>query len=145
MGYKAILTALVSYIAYLMGGYDMGIKTLFVMITVDYMTGIMKAIVNKNLNSYIGWRGMMKKCGILLTIIVAVQIENITNQPETIHNLVAFAFVVNEGVSILENLIDIGVPVPDFLIKFLKKMKDDADKAGDKNELSNNPKIYTEK
>ena len=131
MGYKAILTALVSYTAYLMGGYDMGIQTLFVMITIDYLTGIMKAIVKKNLNSYIGWRGMMKKCGILLTIIVAVQIENITHQPETIHNLVAFAFVVNEGISILENLIEVGVPVPEFLIKFLKKMKDENEKEGE--------------
>lgn len=131
MGYKAILTALVSYIAYLLGGYDMGIETLLIMISTDYITGIMKAILQKNLNSYIGWRGLMKKCGILLTIIVAVQIERITKQPETIHNLVAFAFVVNEGVSVLENLIDIGVPVPDFLVKFLKKMKDDSEKGGD--------------
>ena len=56
--------------------------------------------------------------------LVAVQMEKIIGQPETIHNVVAFAFVVNEGISILENLIDIGVPVPEFLIKYLKKMKD---------------------
>lgn len=132
MEYRLILTALVSYIAYLMGGYDMGIQSLLLMVAIDYVTGIMKALIQKNLNSYIGWKGFMKKCGIFITIIVSVQIENITHQPESIHNLVAFAFVVNEGVSILENLIDIGVPVPNFLVKFLKKMKDDNEKDGGK-------------
>ncbi len=128
MEYKLILTALVTYAAYLMGGYDMGLQSLIVIVVIDYVTGIMKAITNKNLNSYIGWRGLMKKCGVFITIIVSVQIEHITGQPETIHNLVAFAFITNEAISILENLIEIGVPVPEVLIKFLKKMKDDGDK-----------------
>lgn len=128
MEYRLLLVSLVSYLAYLMGGWDMGIQTLIIMVAVDYITGIMKALVQKNLNSYIGWKGLMKKCGIFITVIVSVQMEHITNQPDTIHNLVAFAFVANEGISILENLVEIGVPVPDIMIKFLKKMKDDGDK-----------------
>lgn len=131
MEYKAYLTLLISGIAYLLGGIDTSIQTLIIMVTIDYISGMLKAIIQKNLNSYIGWRGLIKKAGVFITIIVAVQIEIITKQPDTLHNLVAFAFVVNEGVSILENLIDIGVPVPRVLIQFLKKIKDDAEKEGD--------------
>lgn len=124
MEYKLILTAFVTLIAYMLGGFDTGIQTLLIMTAVDYITGMIKAIINKNLNSYIGWRGLCKKAGVFITIIVAVQIELIIGQPETIHNVVAFAFVVNEGISILENLSEIGVPVPKFLIQYLEKMKD---------------------
>jgi toxin secretion/phage lysis holin len=125
--YRSFLTALVTGIAYLLGGFDTGIEALFIMTTIDYITGMLKAICNKNVNSYIGWKGLIKKGSIFLCIIVAVQLERISRQPESIHNLVAFAFVVNEGVSIIENLIDIGVPVPEVLVRFLKKMKEDGD------------------
>jgi len=127
---KIWLTAVLSFVAYLLGGYDMGIQTLIIIVVLDYITGMLKAIINKELNSYIGWRGLCKKAGIFICIIVAVQVENLISQPETLHNFVAFAFTVNEGISILENLVEMGVPVPDFLIQYLKKMKD---KDGDKN------------
>jgi toxin secretion/phage lysis holin len=52
-----------------------------------------------------------------------VQVEYLINQPETIHNLVAYALVVNEAVSILENVAEMGVPIPPVLKNLLKKMK----------------------
>jgi toxin secretion/phage lysis holin len=121
---KTWLTILLSFVLYLLGGYDMGIETLLIVVALDYVTGILKAIVNRSLNSYIGWRGLVRKTGVFISIIVAVQIECLINAPGTLHNFVAFAFTVNECISILENLIDIGVPVPDFLVKYLKKLKD---------------------
>jgi toxin secretion/phage lysis holin len=121
---KAWLTLVVTSLAYLLGGYDMGIEVLIIMIVLDYLTGILKAIVNRNLNSYIGWKGLCKKTGIFICIMVAVQMEHLLGQIDTIHPLVAFAFVVNEAISILENLIEMNVPVPQFLIQYLKKMKD---------------------
>lgn len=127
---RILLTVCISYIAWLMGGYDMSIQTLLIMVVADYVSGIMKAIIQKNLNSYIGWKGLIKKTGIFISIIVAVQIENIIKQPETIHNVLAFFFVVNEGISILENLTEIGVPVPAFLVKYLRGMRNETSKRG---------------
>lgn len=115
-----------------MGGYDMGVEIMLIMVALDYITGMTKAFVLKNLNSYIGWKGICKKAGLFVAVIVAVQIECIIGQKETIHNAVAFVIVANEAVSILENLIDIGVDVPEFLVKYIKKMKD-SDKGGGNN------------
>ena len=123
MEYRIYLTALVSFFAYLLGGYDMGIQVMLIMVALDYITGMMKAIVLKRLNSYIGWKGICKKAGLFIAVVVAVQIECITGQPNTIHNVVAFAIVVNEAISIVENLIDINVPVPKVLVDYIKKIE----------------------
>jgi len=122
MEYRLLLTSIVTYIFYLMGGFDTGLEVLIIMTVIDYITGLLKACINKCLSSYWGWRGIIKKCSIFLCIIVAVQLERITGQIDSIHNLVAFGFVVNEGISIIENLIEIGVPVPDVLKQYLDKL-----------------------
>jgi toxin secretion/phage lysis holin len=124
MEYKFVLVGLLSYLAYLMGGLDKGLEILVIMTVIDYVTGLLKAVCNKCLSSYIGWRGLIKKTSVFICIMVAVQIERMINKPDTLHDIVAFAFVVNEGISIVENLVSIGVPVPKVLIQFLKRMKD---------------------
>lgn len=135
---KVIMTAMLTYLTYLLGGIDVGIKALLTLVLLDYLTGIMKAIVNKQLNSYVGWRGGMKKGGMFIVIMVAVQIEIVINQPGLIRNAVAFAFILNEGISILENLTELGVPVPQFLVKRLQKMKDNIDIEGEENNNEHN-------
>jgi toxin secretion/phage lysis holin len=127
LDYKIILTAFLSYAAYLLGGFDKGLEVLIIMTIIDYLTGLMKAVCNKCLSSYIGWRGLVKKTSVFICIMVAVQIEKLIDKPNSLHDLVAFAFVVNEGISITENLVAIGVPVPKVLVKFLNKMKDKGD------------------
>jgi toxin secretion/phage lysis holin len=116
-----------------LGGWDVGIQAFIFMVVVDYGTGLLKATINKNLSSYIGLRGIAKKVCLFILIAVSVQLEMLVNQPNTLHNLVSYALVVNEAVSILENISEMGVPIPPILIKFLKKMKDkDNKKDGDK-------------
>ncbi len=77
MQYKIYLylTAIVTFFAYLMGGYDMGIQVLLIMIALDYITGMLKALILKQLNSYVGWKGLCKKAGLLICVMVSVQIE----------------------------------------------------------------------
>ena len=107
----------------------MAIQTLVIVIVIDYLTGIMKAISKKELNSYIGWKGFMKKVAMMLGIIIAYQFECLF-AIEGFRNVVAYGFVVNEGISILENMDELGVKIP-ALRKFLKKFKD---KEGDNDE-----------
>ena len=103
----------------------MAIQTLVIVIAIDYLTGIMKAIVKKELNSYIGWKGFMKKVAMMLGVIIAYQFECLFTI-EGLRNVVAYGFVVNEGISILENMDELGVRIP-ALRKFLKKFKDKED------------------
>lgn len=126
---KGGVTAMFSYIAYLLGGFDKAIEIFCIMVVLDYGTGMLKAIINKNLSSYVGLRGIAKKVCLFVLLVVSVQVERLINQPETIHNLVAYALVVNEAVSILENVAEMGVPIPPILKNLLKKMRE---KDGDK-------------
>jgi toxin secretion/phage lysis holin len=128
-GIKFILGLGISGITYLLGGFDMAIQVLIIAIAIDYLTGIMKAISKKELNSYIGWKGFMKKIAMMMGIIIAYQFECLFSV-EGLRNVVAYGFVVNEGISILENMNELGVKIP-ALRKFLKKFKD---KEGDDDE-----------
>jgi toxin secretion/phage lysis holin len=110
-------------LAYLLGGWDMGLEVFCIMVVLDYITGIMKGISNKELSSYLGLKVILKKVCLFILIAVAVQIERMTNQPETIHNVISYALVVNEAISILENIKEMGVPIPDVLIKLLDVIK----------------------
>ena len=120
--YKGALTALVSGATFLLGGFDKAIQILVVLVIIDYLTGIIRAAVNGKLDSKVGAKGILKKLCIFIVIVVAVQIENFIGQPETIHNVVAYFYVVNEAISILEN-IDDYVPIPEPLRELLSRLK----------------------
>lgn len=125
---KGGVSTMVGLLAYLLGGWDRGVEALCFLVATDYATGLMKAIVNKNLSSYIGFRGIFKKVCVFVLIGVSVQLERVTNQPETLHNVVAYCLIANEGISILENVAEMGVPIPDVLKNMLKKMKNNEKK-----------------
>lgn len=124
---KIILTLLLSFVTSLLGGFDMAIQVMFTLMAIDYLTGVMKATINKQLSSYLGFRGIMKKVGMIICIIVTVQLERLINQPNTIRNLVAFGFVANEGISILENLDALGIKV-DILKTQFNNMRNEQNK-----------------
>jgi toxin secretion/phage lysis holin len=126
---KIILTLLLSFVTSLLGGYDMAIQVLTTLIVVDYITGIMKATTRKELSSYLGFKGLMKKVAMYLGIIVAVQLERVIGQPNTIRNLVAFGFVANEGISILENLDAMGIKI-NILKNHFDNMRNENNKNG---------------
>ena len=120
---KLISTAFGSCVVYLLGGADVILTTLFIFLVVDYITGIFKGINNKDLNSDTGWRGLMKKTGVMLGVIVSVQLDRLTGSDGFRTTTITF-FTLNEGISIIENLSILGVEFPEFILKFLKAWKD---------------------
>lgn len=116
---KAVLTAIAGGLVYLLGGWDKLLQILIIMVCIDYGTGIIRAVINKNLNSKIGFRGILKKCCIFIMIVLTVQIEKAIGQPELLHPVVILFYISNEGISILENLGDSGIPLPDFVKSLL--------------------------
>ena len=88
----------------------------------DYVTGIFKGIKNKNLNSKRGIEGIIYKICIIFMIILAEQIDIITNQ-DIFRNLICYFFISNEGISILENLTLLGLPIPEKITKFFEELK----------------------
>ena len=108
---------------FLLGGVDVALTCLLVAIVLDYISGIMKAYVNKQLSSQIGFKGIVKKVGVLLIVMLAVLVDRVTGETGAIRTLVIYYFVANEGLSIIENLGQAGVPIPESIRKALKALK----------------------
>lgn len=108
---------------YLLGGWDIALQCLLIAIALDYVSGIIKAFTTKTLSSKIGFRGILKKIGLLLIVMVGVLIDRVTGDTGAIRTLVIYYFVANEGLSILENLGEAGVPIPPAIKKALKALR----------------------
>ena len=120
---SSIIAVVCTTLVYLLGGLDVALYCLLVSIVLDYVSGLIKAFVTKNLSSKIGVKGIIKKVSILLIVMLAVLVDRVTGETGAIRTLVIYYFVANEGLSILENLGQAGVPIPQSIKKALKVMK----------------------
>lgn len=108
---------------YLLGGFDIALQSLIIVIVIDYLTGIASAVYNKKLNSKTGLKGIIKKFCYLLVVALSVVIDNLTGQSGLIRTLVIYFFVANDGLSIIENMAEMGVKLPQKLIDALEQIE----------------------
>lgn len=108
---------------YVFGELDIALTCLLIAIVIDYISGIIKAYITKELSSKIGVKGILKKVGILCIVALGVLVDRITGNTGAIRTLVIYYFVANEGLSIIENLAVAGVPTPASLKKALKVIR----------------------
>lgn len=123
-GICSILGMLLTYIVYLLGGIDIAMQCLLIAIVLDYISGMIKAFNLKQLSSKVGFKGIIKKVGLLLIVMLGVLVDRVTGDTGAIRTLVIYYFVANEGLSIIENLSLAGVPIPKGLKKALKALKE---------------------
>lgn len=119
----AVLCTVSGVLAFWLGGIDSIITCLTAMMIIDYITGVLQAVINKNLNSEIGFKGIAKKVTILLIVALSFIIETATNGMFPIREIVIMFFIANEALSLLENAAKMGVPFPDKLIEILEQLK----------------------
>lgn len=143
---KAVFAAIGGWIGWFIGGIDGFMYALIAFILVDYITGVMAAAVRHELSSEVGAKGIAKKVGELLLVGVGNVLDRqILQQGAAMRTLVIFFYVANEGLSILENLGRIGIPIPKPIKDFLKKLKDDNNGKGDKDKKDKKEPDKTEK
>lgn len=123
-----IMSVIMTTCLYLLGGWDISLKCLVIVIVLDYITGVLSAIYNKKLDSKIGLKGILKKFGYLCIIALSVIIDKIMGETGVIRTLVIYFFVANDGLSIIENMAKMGVPLPKKLIDTLNQLKKDGEK-----------------
>lgn len=123
---KLALNSLITFFIYLIGGIDKFVICLAILMLIDYLTGLFKGVKNQNLNSKKGIEGIIYKICIIFMIIIAEQIDVITNQ-DVFRNLICYFFISNEGISILENLSLIGLPIPEKITKFFEQLNQKED------------------
>lgn len=121
--YNGIVATLLTTFVYLVGGLDVAMIALLVAIVLDYISGVIKGYVTKQLSSQTGFRGIVKKVAILIIVMLAVLVDIVTGDTGAVRTLVIYYFVANEGLSIIENLGQAGVPIPQSIKKALKALK----------------------
>lgn len=121
--YLCAILATVGYLfIYLLGGWDIALQCLLLAIVFDYVSGMIKAFHTKTLSSRIGFQGILKKVGILLIVMLGVLVDRVTGNTGAVRTLVIYYFVANEGLSVIENLGQCGVPIPSSIKKALKAL-----------------------
>ena len=107
-----------------LGGLDGFLYALIAFVVVDYITGVLRAIVEKKLSSRIGAHGIAKKVAIFLVVGIGHLIDTylIGGMGAPLRTAVIFFYIANEGVSLLENATAIGLPVPDKLKDVLAQL-----------------------
>lgn len=125
---KAALAILGGIAAYLWGPWDALLIALVACVVLDYVTGVIKAAVLKELDSAVGFRGILKKLFIFALVALATIIDRaVPAANHAIRAAVVSFYIANEGLSILENAGEMGIPLPVALKTALAKMKQEAD------------------
>lgn len=123
--FNGTVAVVATFLTYLFGGWDAAIGILIVFMILDYVTGVVVAYKNKTLNSEIGFNGLIKKCMILIILIVAVMLDRLLNTGTWVfRTLVCYFYIANEGVSLLENVSNLGVKIPGKLKDALEQLNE---------------------
>ena len=119
------ITAIGGWLGYFMGGMDGMLIALIVLMSLDYVSGIMCAVIDKKLSSAIGFRGICKKVLILMLVGVANIVDlHVVGTGSALRGAVICFYMSNEGLSLLENAAHIGLPIPDKLRDILAQLHD---------------------
>ena len=125
MTFIASVGFLLGYATEALGGYDNFLRTLIVMMFVDIMTGWIVALYRKTKKAEggpIGINGLLKKGCMLLVVTVAVVLDSLLDTHGLTRDAVIIAFMLNELVSILENIGQVGVKMPEALTNALEML-----------------------
>lgn len=106
-----------------LGGWDVIIKALVMLVVLDYATGVLKAIYTKTLSSEVGFKGLIRKIVIFIVIATAVIIQMVVGNVIPLREVTITFFLCNEGISLLENASEF-VPIPDKLKDTLIQLRD---------------------
>lgn len=108
-----------------LGGWDMALKLLIFLMLADYATGILGAIRTGTLNSEVMFWGGVRKGVVLGVIMLAVVADQFIGSDAPVFRTLAIYFYAGrEGLSVVENLGPLGVPLPEGFVKFLEQLQD---------------------
>jgi len=118
-----VIAVIGGLVAKFLGGGDTLLKVLLVLMIIDYVTGITKAVVTKTVSSKVGFIGFFKKVLMLFVVGVAVTIGRIIGDSIPIREVVIMFYIANEGISFLENASEF-IPLPTKLKEIFVQIRD---------------------
>lgn len=130
---NGILSGIAFVLSGLFGGVDQLFITLVYMIVIDILLGLIYSFKESVFKSRIMYEGIIRKVVMFIMIALAVRIDITTNQ-HVIRDTVVMFYIANEGLSIVENCILLGVPFPDFIKKLFAEWKEKTNNGGESDE-----------
>ncbi len=106
----------------LLGGWDIMLQVLVGFVVADYVVAVIAAAMDGRLNSAVGFRGIAKKILLFVPIGIAFSLDQVLGY-DVLRNLAIWFYLANEGLSVLENLGQAGVPFPPGLLAALEQLK----------------------
>lgn len=135
--FQAACAAVGGWLGFFLGGLDGMLIALIIFMVLDYITGLMCAILDKKLSSAVGFKGICKKALILILVGVANIVDvHVVGTGSALRGAVICFYLSNEGLSLLENAAYIGLPIPEKLKDILAQLhhRDKKEEAGTKEE-----------
>lgn len=127
--FKLIFGGIVTAVSGFLGGMDGIMYALIAFITIDYITGVAVAVKQKKLSSEVGFWGLVRKVCIIALVGVAHFVDvYVMHTGDIFRTAIALYYIGNEGVSLLENMGNLGVPLSKKLKDVLEQLKNDNDK-----------------
>jgi toxin secretion/phage lysis holin len=129
--FNTVIAAIATALTWLFGVWDTAIAVLVTFMSLDYCTGLIKGYIFKKLSSDIGLKGLARKAVIFIVLIVAVLLDRLTGNGQWIfRTLVCYFYIANEGISIIENCAQLGLPIPVKVKDALIQLKEGGKKNG---------------
>lgn len=126
-----------SAVVYLVGGIDHLFIAVTIFVGLDYITGVLSAWYRKELSSRVGWWGLARKSLTFVFVIIAHQLDMVAgNSNDFMRDAMLMFIIGTEGISILENMGKLGLPVPKFITSALFKLRGNEDQVEDKEKMS---------
>ena len=130
-----IFTAVGGWLGYFLGGCDGLLYALIAFVAIDYITGVMCAVIDRKLSSAVGFKGIFRKVLIFLLVGIANIIDvQVVGTGAILRTAVIFFYISNEGVSLLENAGHLGLPIPERVKTVLEQLHDGAENGKEGNE-----------
>ena len=126
---QLIFTAVGGWLGYFLGGCDGLLYALIAFVVIDYITGVMCAVVDKKLSSAVGFKGIFKKILIFALVGVGHILDTmVIGTGSVLRTAVIFFYLSNEGISLIENAGHLGLPIPAKLKAVLEQLHDRSEK-----------------
>lgn len=125
--FKTGVAALGAFCGFLFGGWSVVLQFLLIVAIADYVTGFLASGIEGSLSSRVGYKGIGKKAMIFIVVAVSHWVDKTLGQIGVIREAVAFFYIWNELLSILENAGRAGLPIPDVLKRAVEILKGKGD------------------
>jgi len=122
-GIQFVFTMIGGWLGYFLGGCDGLLIALVMFVVMDYISGVMCAIADKNLSSEVGFEGICRKVLIFILVGIASILDvQIIKTGSVLRTAIIFFYISNEGVSLLENAAHLGLPIPEKIKTVLEQL-----------------------